>query len=82
MISAGKLWPAIVVASIVFFAADMFYLGAYKAGGNVVTISTIISLFPIAVFLVELAIGEVKVSWTKFIGLLMAAGSVYLVSKK
>lgn len=82
-IKSQNLWPTLFVAGAIFFAAEIFYLGAYKAGGSVLTISTIVALFPVAVLIVEAVSGGNRVpSFRQCAAVCLAVASVFLVAKR
>ena len=66
---------------VVFFLADYFYLGAYTNKGDVITITTIVTLTPVVASVVKyLWVGGVPNSW-QFAAYASAAVTVMLAAK-
>jgi len=73
--------PLICGVAILFFLADYFYIGAYKLGGNVFTITTIFVTFPAFAALIKfLWIGSLPNIY-QIAGYCLAVISVFLFVK-
>ncbi|MEY2640871.1 MAG: hypothetical protein RL150_264 [Candidatus Parcubacteria bacterium] len=46
-IPTGKPFLILSLVAVMFFIADFFYIGAYTSGGNVVTVTILLSLMPV-----------------------------------
>lgn len=61
---AGAAMLLMIAVALVFFAADYFYLGAYTNGGDVLTITMIMTLLPVVASVVKfLWVGGLPNKW-------------------
>lgn len=57
-IPTGSALITVSIVAAMFFIADFFYIGAYTSGGNVVTVTILLTLMPVIG-------GVVKFFWVK-----------------
>lgn len=70
-----------VFAGLMYFAADYCFVGAYTSGGDLLTITTIVILFPVAASIAKyLWVGELPTIF-QVAGYLLAIVAVWLVIK-
>jgi drug/metabolite transporter (DMT)-like permease len=50
--TGSNLWMLVAVA-VMFFVADFFYIGAYTAGGDAVTITILLAMMPVVAALMK-----------------------------
>ncbi|MDP2651754.1 MAG: EamA family transporter [bacterium] len=71
----------LVVLGLIWTAADYFYIGAFTNGGSLLTITSIMMMFPVFASLFKfLWVGGLPNMW-QVSGYFLAAGAVFLVSK-
>jgi hypothetical protein len=76
----GLLYLTIFLGAL-YFVADYFYIGAFNAGGDVMTISTILMLAPVATAVAKhFWVGGYPNAY-QIIGYLAAAVAVFLIAK-
>ena len=76
----GLLWLTLLVG-VLYFVADYFYIGAFKAGGSAVVISTIAILAPVITAMGSHALGGAWPNGWQIAGYVMAASAVVLLAK-
>ena len=76
----GNYFWLIMVMGVLYFFADYFFVGAFTAGGNVLTILTIMMLSPVvAVVAKYLWVGGVPSAY-QIVGYIFAACAVFLLA--
>ena len=73
--------PIVVAVGALFFVADIFYVGAYTSGGNLLAITTLVVLFPAIAQLIKFAWVGGKMNYYHLIGYLLAAIAIVLIGK-
>lgn len=78
---SGETLGLVVVLGLLMAAGDYFYVGAYTAGGSLMTVASIVAMFPVFASIVKFfATGSVPTRW-HMAGYACAALAVFLVSK-
>lgn len=78
--SGVTILAAILIGSLYFFA-DYFYIGAYTSGGSVLTVTSIVIMFPVFASVIKYFwTGGVPNAYQVF-GYLLAVAAVLLISK-
>lgn len=74
-------WTLVLVAGAIIFLADSLYIGAYKAGGSLATVSTIAMLMPIfSLIIVNVFFQKTSVNiWQVVSYIFLAAGSIMAI---
>ncbi len=76
----GTILTVVLVGSLYFFA-DYFYIGAYTSGGSVLTVTSIVIMFPVFASVIKhFWIGGFP-NVFQILGYLLAVVSVLLISK-
>ncbi len=75
--AAGKA----ILAAVVFFFADYFYIGAYTSGGSLLAVTTLVVLFPAIAQLIKFVWVGGSPNYYHMLGYLLAAIAVILISK-
>ena len=73
--------PIVVAVGALFFVADLFYVGAYTSGGNLLAITTLVVLFPAIAQLIKFAWVGGTMNYYHVIGYLLAALAIILIGK-
>lgn len=73
--------PMVIAAGALFFVADLFYIGAYTNGGDLLAITTMLVLFPAIAQLIKFLWVGGRMNWWHAAGYLLAAAAVLLISK-
>lgn len=71
----------LVMMGLIFAAADYFYIGAYTSGGDLLTISCIVVMFPVFASLLKFAWTLALPNMWQMGGYVLAAGAVLLIAK-
>ena len=77
----GSLLTVALLTGLLWFASDYCYVGAYTSGGDLVTITTVIALFPVAASVIRFFITAALPNAYQFGAWLLAAAAVYLVTR-
>jgi len=80
MPSGGAAGMAIL-AAVVFFFADYFYIGAYTSGGSLLAVTTLVVLFPAIAQLIKFVWVGGSPNYYHIFGYVLAALAVVLISK-
>jgi len=70
-----------VMVGVMFFLADMFYIGAYTNGGSLLAVTTLVVLFPAAAQLIKFILAGSRPNYYHLAGYILAALAVILISK-
>ena len=70
-----------ILAAVVFFFADYFYIGAYTSGGSLLAVTTLVVLFPAIAQLIKFAWVGGSPNYFHMFGYLLAAIAVVLIGK-
>lgn len=73
--------PIVIAAGALFFIADLFYIGAYTGGGELLAITTMLVLFPAIAQIIKFVWLGGRMNWWHAAGYLLAAIAVLLISK-
>ncbi len=77
---AGADLKLLAAVAVMFFIADFFYIGAFTAGGNAVTITILLVLMPVVASVMKFVwVKEVPTPY-HFAAFLLAFGAVALVA--
>ena len=66
---------------VMFFFADLFYVGAYTSGGSLLAITTLVVLFPAIAQLIKFAWVGGSLNYYHLAGYILAALAIILISK-
>ena len=77
----GKILVFALLSGLIFFVADYCYISAYTIGGDLITITTIIALFPVVASIIKFFITGTVPNSYQVAGWLLAIFAVYLVGK-
>jgi hypothetical protein len=70
-----------ILVGVLFFVADLFYVGAYTGGGSLLAITTLVVLFPAIAQLIKLLWVGGQMNYYHVVGYILAAVAVVLISK-
>ena len=70
-----------ILAAVVFFFADYFYIGAYTAGGSLLVVTTLVVLFPVIAQLIKYFWIGGNMNYYHLAGYILAALAVILIGK-
>jgi hypothetical protein len=70
-----------IAVGIMFFFADLLYIGAYTNGGSLLAITTLLVLFPAIAQAIKVVWIGGKVNYYHVLGYIFAALAVILISK-
>jgi len=73
--------PTVVAVGVMFFVADLFYVGAYTSGGSLLAITTLVVLFPAIAQLIKMSWVGGRVNYYHVAGYVLAALAVILIAK-
>jgi hypothetical protein len=73
--------PLVIAVGATFFVADLFYVGAYTAGGKLLAISTLVVLVPAIGQLIKFMWVGGKLNSYHLAGYILAAIAVILIGK-
>ena len=73
--------PMVIAVGALFFVADLFYVGAYTNGGELLAITTLVVLFPAIAQLIKFTWVGGKVNYYHLAGYALAAVAVILIGK-
>jgi hypothetical protein len=68
-----------IAVGVMFFLADLFYVGAYTSGGSLLAITTLVVLFPAIAQLIRFAWVGGQMNYYSVAGYVLAAAAVVLV---
>ena len=78
---AGSALWIVMALGVIYFFADYFFLGAYTAGGNVVTISTILLIAPAVAAIIKYFIDGGKPNLYQISGYALVVVAMILLAK-
>ncbi len=78
---SGIVLVLALLLGLAYFFADYFYIGAYTDGGSLLTVSTIVVLFPVFASLIKYFWVGGLPNMYQVVGYLLAACAVVLVAK-
>ena len=73
--------PIVISVGVLFFVADLFYVGAYTSGGNLLAITTLVVLFPAIAQLIKFAWVGGTMNYYHLVGYILAAIAIILIGK-
>ena len=73
--------PIVISVGVLFFVADLFYVGAYTSGGNLLAITTLVVLFPAIAQLIKFAWVGGTMNYYHLVGYILAAIAILLIGK-
>ena len=73
--------PIVIAVGALFFVADLFYVGAYTSGGNLLAITTLVVLFPAIAQLIKFAWVGGRLNYYHLVGYILAAIAILLIGK-
>jgi hypothetical protein len=73
--------PIVIAVGVLFFVADLFYVGAFTSGGNLLAITTLVVLFPAIAQLIKFAWVGGRLNYYHLVGYILAAVAIILIGK-
>ena len=73
--------PIVIAVGALFFVADLFYVGAYTNGGNLLAITTLVVLFPAIAQLIKFVWVGGRLNYYHLAGYILAAVAIILIGK-
>ena len=70
-----------IAVGLMFFCADFFYIGAYTNGGSLLTVTTLVVMFPAIAQLIKFAWIGGSLNYYHMFGYLLAAIAVILIGR-
>ncbi|MDD2657807.1 MAG: hypothetical protein PHD04_04090 [Candidatus Pacebacteria bacterium] len=77
----GMSLAILIALGFIYAAADYFYIGAYTSGGELLTVSSIVVMYPIVSSLIKFVLTQGLPNAWQVSGYVLAVGAMLLVAK-